>query len=95
MDIMIHSNSCHPIEHKFAGINYLINRIATYPITKCNINIEEKTINHLLKNNGYHYLNIRNLIRRRQLHANEDNNSNNKNQNKWAILHIQGMKQDP
>jgi hypothetical protein len=40
-DIMIHSMSCHPIEHKFAGINYLMNRITTYPITKQNFDIEE------------------------------------------------------
>jgi hypothetical protein len=48
-DTMIHNMSCHPIEHKFAGKNYLINGIITYPITKQNIDIEEQTINHLLK----------------------------------------------
>jgi hypothetical protein len=38
-DIMIHSMSCHSIEYKFAGINYLINRITTYPISKQNFDI--------------------------------------------------------
>jgi hypothetical protein len=35
-DIMIHNTSCHPIEHKISGINYLINRITTYPISQYN-----------------------------------------------------------
>jgi hypothetical protein len=48
-DTMIQSMSCHPIEHKFAGINYLINRIIMYPMTKQNIDIEKQTINYLLK----------------------------------------------
>jgi hypothetical protein len=86
---MIHGMSCHPIEHKIAGINYLINRITTYPITKQNIDIEEQTINLLLKINGYHYLNAKNLMRHKQLHANENNNkvkNINKNHNKWAVF---------
>jgi hypothetical protein len=86
---MIHSMSCHPVEHKFAGINYLINRITTYPVTNQNIDIEEQTINHLLKINGYHYLNVKNLIQHKQLRANEDNNKAkniNKNHNKWAVF---------
>jgi hypothetical protein len=29
---LIHFDSCHPLEHKLAGINYLVNRIAFYPI---------------------------------------------------------------
>jgi hypothetical protein len=61
-DIMIHSMSCHPIEHKITGINYSVNRIITYPITEQNFDIEEQNINHLLKINGYHYLNATKLI---------------------------------
>jgi hypothetical protein len=62
-DTMIQSMSCHHIEHKFTGINYLINRIIMYPTAKQNIDIEEQNINHLLKINRYHYLNVKNLIR--------------------------------
>jgi hypothetical protein len=40
-----------------------------------------------LKANGYHHLNIKNLIRHRQLHAKENNNIN---QNKWAIFMYTG-----
>jgi hypothetical protein len=50
-DVMIHNRSCHPIEHKLSGINYLINRITSYPITKNNTIKEEQNMNHLLKVN--------------------------------------------
>jgi hypothetical protein len=41
-DIMIHNTSCHPTEHKISGINNLINRILTYPISEPNINKEKQ-----------------------------------------------------
>jgi hypothetical protein len=33
-DIIIPNTSCHPHEHKLTSINYLINRVHTYPMTK-------------------------------------------------------------
>jgi hypothetical protein len=33
-DIIIPNDSCHPYEHKISAINYLINRVNTYSITK-------------------------------------------------------------
>jgi hypothetical protein len=39
-DIMIHSESCHPREHKWSGISHLVNHLNTYPLT--NINGEKK-----------------------------------------------------
>jgi hypothetical protein len=71
------------------GINYLINRIITYPVTKKNVYIEEQNIKHLLKTTGYHYLNAKELIRHKQLHFNDHNNKDkNKNNNhkKWAVF---------
>jgi hypothetical protein len=51
-DILIHSQSCHPREHKWFGIAYLINRLRAYPIEN---KLEEKnTIEHLLIANGFH-----------------------------------------
>jgi hypothetical protein len=50
--IMVHNKSCHPIEHKAAGINFLINSITSNPLTNNNLRKEEHTINHLLKLNG-------------------------------------------
>jgi hypothetical protein len=32
INILIHHNSCHPGKHKMAEINYLMNRVNTYPI---------------------------------------------------------------
>jgi hypothetical protein len=33
-DITILNSACHPYEHKLSGINYLLNRLYTYPITQ-------------------------------------------------------------
>jgi hypothetical protein len=41
---MIHNTSCHPAEHKMSGINYVINRVTTYPISETNINKETQII---------------------------------------------------
>jgi hypothetical protein len=85
--------SCHPIEHKYASINYLINRITTYPISKQNFDIEEQNINNLLKANGYHYLNATELIRYKQLHINDHKNKDkniNENHKKWAVFTYTG-----
>jgi hypothetical protein len=45
--------SCYPYEHKLSGINYLLNRLHTYPITEKAKDIEENTIKKILQNNGY------------------------------------------
>jgi hypothetical protein len=78
---MIRNTSCHPTEHKIAGINYLINRIITFPISEHNINKEKQTVDYLLKANGYHHLNARELIRRKKQHTGKDSNQKQK---KWA-----------
>jgi hypothetical protein len=74
-DIMIHNESCHPIKHKIAGFNYLINRLTSYPITKNNSQKEVNTINHLLKVNGYHQTDTNTLVTRRQQHKKENNDT--------------------
>jgi hypothetical protein len=51
-DIMIHNKSCHPSEHKWSGITYLINQLRTYPIE--NKSEEQNIIEHLLIANGFH-----------------------------------------
>jgi hypothetical protein len=35
-DIIIHNSNCHLNEHKISSINYLLNRVHTYPIRKQN-----------------------------------------------------------
>jgi hypothetical protein len=52
-DIIIPNSSCHPYEHKMAGINYLINRMHTYPMNVEARDIEKNTIKYILHNNEY------------------------------------------
>jgi hypothetical protein len=47
--IVIHFDSCHPMEHKLAGINHLVNRVISYSIPASEkekeINISQQIIN--------------------------------------------------
>jgi hypothetical protein len=52
-DSVIHSDSCHPLEHKRAAINFLINQLNRYPLTHNNKNIEENIVRTILNNNNY------------------------------------------
>jgi hypothetical protein len=52
-DIIILKSSCHPHEHKISGINYLINRLHSYPTTDEARKIERNTIKCILYNNAY------------------------------------------
>jgi hypothetical protein len=52
-DLIIHSNSCHPYEYKKSAINYLINRMNTFPITNESKDQELQTIRIILKNNHH------------------------------------------
>jgi hypothetical protein len=42
-DIMIHNKSCHPREHKWSGIEYLINRLIKCPIIERRRDGSDKT----------------------------------------------------
>jgi hypothetical protein len=46
-------SSCHPCKHKLSGINYLLNRLHTYPITKKANDTEMNTIKNMLHSNEY------------------------------------------
>jgi glycerol-3-phosphate cytidylyltransferase-like family protein len=52
-DLIIHNDSCHPQEHKYAAINYLTNRLNTYPVTESSKNHEQQQIKIILHNNNY------------------------------------------
>jgi hypothetical protein len=65
-----------------SGINYLINRITTYPLTNYNLKIENQIINHLLKNNGYKHLKTEELIQKKERRTQKGNN--NQTHEKWA-----------
>jgi hypothetical protein len=47
-DSIMHNDSCHPNEHKKSAINYLINRMNTYPISQVNKDHEQTIINETL-----------------------------------------------
>jgi hypothetical protein len=48
-DTLMHYNSCHPYEYKLAGINFLENRVTTYPMSESNqmkeIQVSQKILN--------------------------------------------------
>jgi hypothetical protein len=52
-DSIIPSSSCHPQEHKYSAIQYLHNRLSTYPISNQHRIQEEHTIAHILHQNNY------------------------------------------
>jgi hypothetical protein len=52
-DSIIHNDSCHRSEHKKSAINYLINRMNTYPLTQANKDQEQTIIKETLQKKGY------------------------------------------
>jgi hypothetical protein len=48
-DTIIHNILCHPIQHKMSAINYMINRLNTYPMKKNERNTEVNTIKYILQ----------------------------------------------
>jgi hypothetical protein len=52
-DIVIPNSSCHPYVHKMSGINYLLNRLHTYPVTEKAKNAKKNIIKNILPNNEY------------------------------------------
>jgi hypothetical protein len=53
MDIIIPNSSCHPYEHKLSGMNCLLNRLHTYPITEKAKDAEKNTMKNILHSNEY------------------------------------------
>jgi len=46
-DIIIPSDSCHPHEHKYGAIQYMVNRMNTHLLNKSNKELECNIINKL------------------------------------------------
>jgi hypothetical protein len=65
-DTMIHNNSCHPYEHKLAGINFIMNRIMKYPMSQQKTNEEIAIGQQLLNANGYNYIDIKEEINKKK-----------------------------
>jgi hypothetical protein len=67
-DTIIPNDSCHPHKHKVASINYLINRVHTYPITNEEKTKELNIIHDILYNNEYIIQEIKNNKNTSQQH---------------------------
>jgi hypothetical protein len=52
-DSIITIDSCHPIEHKYAAIRYLQNRLNSYQVSHEKRDKECRIIQDILHNNGY------------------------------------------
>ena len=52
-DTVIHSTSCHPIQHKFASFHSMLHRLLTVPLQTINFNKELNIIKQIAVNNGY------------------------------------------
>jgi hypothetical protein len=50
---MIHYTSCHPKQHKISGIQYLTNRLHTYPLDENAKKKEHNIIKQILTQNSY------------------------------------------
>jgi hypothetical protein len=72
---LIPHDSCHPSQHKMAGIHYLVNRIVEYPIPEIERNEEIRICQQIIKNNGYRHIDIAKLVK-------EKINNLNKHENK-------------
>jgi hypothetical protein len=86
---LIHFNSCHPLEHKLAGINYLVNRIAFYSIPAQEKETETRICQQIINDNGYQHIDIAKLIKDRLSKSNirrkENVGEHNKNNiKKWS-----------
>jgi hypothetical protein len=97
---LIHFESCHPFEHKLAGINYLVNRIAFYPIPVQEKEIETRISQQIINDNEYQHIDIAKLVKDRLLKSNswcegnvgEDNKNNIK---KWSSFSYIGKEVMP
>jgi hypothetical protein len=78
-DLIIHSDSCHPHEHKKkSATNFLINRMNKYPIIHENIKNKETMIKTILNNNNYPQY----IIQQKQ----KPPKKNNGQKKKWATF---------
>jgi hypothetical protein len=86
-DIMIHNQSCHPSEHKWSGIAYLISRLRTYSIEN---KLEEKNlIEHLLIANGFHQ-NVTDILKRQKQVKIEEEPTQDPKKKKWVTFTYMG-----
>jgi hypothetical protein len=82
IDITIPNSSCHPCEHKLSGINFLLNRIRTYPIKTEAKQTERDNIKNILQRNEYNA----NLTEKTPTKSRKHNTHEEPKKAKWAIF---------
>jgi hypothetical protein len=55
---IIHSATCHPIEHKKMTFNFHFNHLNTYPINKISKNLEVQLTRQIAQENNYLFNNM-------------------------------------
>jgi hypothetical protein len=86
-DIIIPNDSCHEHEHKISSINYVMNRLNTYPISEEAKRKEQKTIKKILENNKYD----RNKSKTQSTPKKQSTNNESKHKKtKWATFTYSG-----
>jgi hypothetical protein len=92
-DMLIHDYSCHPYEHKLAGINYLEHQIITYPMSETNQKKEVNICQYILNSNGFNHIDLINRIKKKTVHrssnvGNMDDDNENMISKKMGFFHI-------
>jgi hypothetical protein len=85
-NIIIPNSSCHPFEHKVSGINYILNRINTYPLTKEGKQTEINTTKSILHNKEYDINIIDKLTQKNQKKEQNTMTEDKYQKVKWATF---------
>jgi regulator of PEP synthase PpsR (kinase-PPPase family) len=83
---MIHNKSCHPREHKWSGIEYMINCLIKYPIIDKKAEME--VIKHLLTANSYSHNILDDRLQKQKREKIKE--SLEKPKNKWVTFTYAG-----
>jgi hypothetical protein len=87
---LIPYESCHPSQHKMAGIYYLINRIVEYPISEVEREKEIRMCQHIANINGYRHIDIAKLVRQKLKNhdesVNKPDNIATKANMRWSLI---------
>jgi hypothetical protein len=64
-DIIIPIDSCHPLEHKYAAIRYMLERLHKYKLNDLERRTEQQIIEQIITNNGYETSIVKHLDKHR------------------------------
>ena len=87
-DTIIPQDSCHPLQHKYATINYFINRMNNYHLNTQRKEQEINTVKQILVNNNFNNIKFNSMINKQHKNCNktEPNNKPDHNKHKWVTF---------